>query len=59
MSRVGQGGRINELVSHALVEALQTLRKALGRRGEKPYTQAFNRGVKLIGATAHYVTRRM
>jgi formyltetrahydrofolate hydrolase len=42
-----------------LVEALQTLRKALGRRGEKPYTQAFNRGVKLIGATAHYVTRRM
>jgi formyltetrahydrofolate deformylase len=27
-----------------------------GFTGAKPYTQAFNRGVKLIGATAHYVT---
>ncbi len=27
-----------------------------GFKGAKPYTQAFNRGVKLIGATAHYVT---
>lgn len=25
-------------------------------KGAGPYTQAFNRGVKLIGATAHYVT---
>jgi formyltetrahydrofolate deformylase len=25
-------------------------------KGAKPYTQAFDRGVKLIGATAHYVT---
>jgi len=25
-------------------------------KGAKPYTQAFERGVKLIGATAHYVT---
>lgn len=25
-------------------------------RGAKPYQQAFDRGVKLIGATAHYVT---
>lgn len=25
-------------------------------QGAKPYTQAHNRGVKLIGATAHYVT---
>jgi formyltetrahydrofolate deformylase len=24
--------------------------------GSKPYHQAYNRGVKLIGATAHYVT---
>jgi formyltetrahydrofolate deformylase len=24
--------------------------------GGKPYTQAYNRGVKIIGATAHYVT---
>ncbi len=27
-----------------------------GFKGASPYTQAFNRGVKLIGATAHYVT---
>jgi formyltetrahydrofolate deformylase len=25
-------------------------------KGAQPYSQAFNRGVKLIGATAHYVT---
>ncbi len=25
-------------------------------KGARPYTQAFDRGVKLIGATAHYVT---
>jgi len=25
-------------------------------KGAKPYTQAFDRGVKIIGATAHYVT---
>lgn len=27
-----------------------------GFKGARPYEQAFNRGVKLIGATAHYVT---
>ena len=27
-----------------------------GFKGASPYTQAYNRGVKLIGATAHYVT---
>jgi formyltetrahydrofolate deformylase len=27
-----------------------------GFKGANPYTQAFTRGVKLIGATAHYVT---
>lgn len=27
-----------------------------GFKGSKPYHQAFDRGVKLIGATAHYVT---
>lgn len=27
--------------------------------GAKPYEQAFNRGVKLIGATAHYVTAEL
>jgi formyltetrahydrofolate deformylase len=27
-----------------------------GFKGAKPYHQAFARGVKLIGATAHYVT---
>jgi formyltetrahydrofolate deformylase len=27
--------------------------------GGKPYTQAHNRGVKLIGATAHYVTEEL
>ncbi len=28
-----------------------------GFKGARPYAQAFERGVKLIGATAHYVTR--
>ncbi len=28
-----------------------------GFKGAKPYTQAFDRGVKMIGATAHYVTK--
>ena len=27
-----------------------------GFKGAKPYHQAFDRGVKLVGATAHYVT---
>jgi formyltetrahydrofolate deformylase len=30
-----------------------------GFKGAKPYHQAFNRGVKLIGATAHYVTSEL
>ncbi len=28
-----------------------------GFKGAKPYTQAYERGVKMIGATAHFVTR--
>jgi formyltetrahydrofolate deformylase len=28
-------------------------------KGAKPYQQAYNRGVKLIGATAHYVTSEL
>jgi formyltetrahydrofolate deformylase len=28
-------------------------------KGAKPYYQAFDRGVKLIGATAHYVTTEL
>jgi len=27
-----------------------------GCKGARPYQQAFERGVKLVGATAHYVT---
>ena len=27
-----------------------------GFKGARPYEQAFNKGVKLVGATAHYVT---
>lgn len=30
-----------------------------GFKGAKPYHQAFDRGVKLIGATAHYVTTEL
>ena len=30
-----------------------------GFKGAKPYHQAFERGVKLIGATAHYVTAEL
>src|SRR5690606_23515360 len=28
-----------------------------GFKGAKPYTQAYERGVKIIGATAHYTTQ--
>ena len=28
-------------------------------KGAKPYHQAFERGVKVIGATAHYVTKEL
>ena len=28
-------------------------------KGAKPYHQAFNKGVKIIGATAHYVTSEL
>jgi formyltetrahydrofolate deformylase len=30
-----------------------------GFKGAKPYHQAFDRGVKLVGATAHYVTAEL
>lgn len=30
-----------------------------GFKGADPYTQAFDRGVKIIGATAHYVTQEL
>jgi formyltetrahydrofolate deformylase len=30
-----------------------------GFKGAKPYQQAFDRGVKLVGATAHYVTAEL
>src|SRR5690625_5746083 len=30
-----------------------------GFKGAKPYHQAYQRGVKLIGATAHYVTAEL
>jgi formyltetrahydrofolate deformylase len=30
-----------------------------GFKGAKPYHQAYNRGVKLVGATAHYVTAEL
>jgi formyltetrahydrofolate deformylase len=30
-----------------------------GFKGAKPYRQAFDRGVKLVGATAHYVTAEL
>jgi formyltetrahydrofolate deformylase len=34
----------------------ETARRLPGFKGAKPYHQAHSRGVKLIGATAHYVT---
>jgi len=40
------GGIIN--IHHSFLPAF---------RGAKPYHQAYERGVKLIGATAHYVTK--
>ncbi|NKJ44518.1 formyltetrahydrofolate deformylase [Novosphingobium sp. SG720] len=45
MSRFLQGRCIN--IHHSFLP---------GFKGAKPYHQAFDRGVKMIGATAHYVT---
>ena len=45
LSRALQGRAIN--IHHSFLP---------GFKGAKPYHQAFDRGVKLIGATAHYVT---
>jgi len=46
IATVGSGNLIN--IHHSFLPAFV---------GSKPYHQAFQRGVKLIGATAHYVTQ--
>lgn len=47
----------NELCRKLLGRAINIHHSFLpGFKGGKPYHQAFERGVKLIGATAHYVT---
>ena len=46
ISNLGSGNLIN--IHHSFLPAFV---------GSKPYHQAFERGVKLIGATAHYVTQ--
>ncbi|GLS27679.1 formyltetrahydrofolate deformylase [Marinibactrum halimedae] len=57
--------RYMQILSNDLCEALSG--KAInihhsflpGFKGAKPYHQAYDRGVKLIGATAHYVTSEL
>lgn len=47
----------NDLCQQLLGRAINIHHSFLpGFKGAKPYHQAFERGVKLIGATAHYVT---
>ncbi|MCU1632928.1 MAG: formyltetrahydrofolate deformylase [Micrococcaceae bacterium] len=47
----------NELCSALLGRAINIHHSFLpGFKGAKPYHQAYDRGVKLVGATAHYVT---
>ena len=54
--------RYMQILSNQLCEALRGRAINIhhsflpGFKGAKPYHQAFERGVKLIGATAHYVT---
>jgi len=46
-----------EFVGHYLLRMINIHRSFLPSfGGAKPYHQAFERGVKLIGATSHYVT---
>jgi formyltetrahydrofolate deformylase len=47
----------NELTKHLSGKCINIHHSFLpGFKGAKPYHQAFDRGVKVIGATAHYVT---
>ena len=56
--------RYMQILSDEMCERLSVLGKAInihhsflpGFKGAKPYKQAYERGVKIIGATAHYVT---
>jgi formyltetrahydrofolate deformylase len=56
--------RYMQILSDKMCEQLSGLGKAInihhsflpGFKGPKPYHQAYERGVKIIGATAHYVT---
>lgn len=54
--------RYMQILSHDLCEFLENRAINIHHsflpsfKGAKPYYQAFNRGVKLIGATAHFVT---
>jgi formyltetrahydrofolate deformylase len=49
---------LSEPLSHALHGRLINIHHSFlpGFKGGKPYQQAFDRGVKLIGATAHFAT---
>lgn len=49
---------LSDSASHALAGRCINIHHSFlpSFKGAAPYTQAFNRGVKLIGATAHYVT---
>lgn len=56
--------RYMQILSDSMCEGLPALGSAInihhsflpGFKGAKPYHQAYDRGVKIIGATAHYVT---
>ena len=50
----------NEMCQQLIGRAINIHHSFLpGFKGAKPYHQAFDRGVKLIGATAHYVTANL
>jgi formyltetrahydrofolate deformylase len=50
----------DELCTHLEGRAINIHHSFLpGFKGARPYHQAYNRGVKLVGATAHYVTAEL
>ena len=52
LNAFSNGGRYDQIINihHSFLPAFM---------GERPYHKAHERGVKLIGATAHYVTEKL
>ncbi|CAI7604502.1 unnamed protein product [Penicillium discolor] len=55
-TKAQQEAQILELVSQHNIDLIVLARFLPSFKGAKPYHQAYDRGVKIIGATAHFVT---